>query len=193
MTVFRTAKYFKNYKFLSYKHLFPLVKEISLTMTHTQKFLRQRSTEISETTFHRNFWDNDPQKFLGQRSTEISGTTIHRNFRDNDLQKFLGQRSTEISGTMIHRNFWDNVPQKFLGQRSTEISGTTFHRNFWDKDPQKVLRQRSATEISGATIHRNSRTIRSFLDPKNFKPMILLQKFPRPSELKNAWIPLSLL
>ena len=87
MTVFLTAKYFKNYKFLSYKHLFPLVKE----MTHTQKFLRQRSTEISETTFHRNFWDNDPQKFLGQRSTEISGTTMYRNFWDNDLQKFLGQ------------------------------------------------------------------------------------------------------
>ena len=93
--------------FLSYKHSFPLVTEISLTMTHTQKFLRQRllRRNFSEPRIHRNFWDNEPQKFLQQRSTEISGTTIHR-------------------------NFWDNVPQKFLGQRSTEISGTTFHRNF---------------------------------------------------------------
>ena len=143
MTVILTAKFFKYYKFLSYKYFFPLATEISLTMTHPQKLDLglNRSTEISGTMFHRNFWDyNVPQKFLFlQRSTEISRTVFHRNFWDyNDPQKFLGQCSTEISGTMFHRNFWDyNVPQKYLGQCSTGISGTTFQ------------------EISAAAIHRN--------------------------------------
>ena len=67
-------------------------------------------------------------------------------------------------------------------------------RNIWPKGfgPQKFLAQRS-TESSSTTIHRNSRTIRPFRAPKNFEPTILQQKFPRLLELKNAWIPLSLL